>query len=237
MKKRSSLLAGALISIGLLVLIGAAVGAWLSDGVNPSYATLRGKVEENSVVMSKIGRAWVTVAGRTALTDAKNEFTFEAVSVGRQPVTVAVPDDTSPSSSDAGRYEPYSTALNIRSGDNSVVLRLALTPVETYRRYATAYRKGHYWLAYKYIHPALKKNLTYEQYSGSFAGDKTLSVTMGGRRLIKKWFHPDLRKTFRNVIQVDRTVVGINRYGQRYTNKRRQHWQKVSGRWYILTPL
>ena len=59
---------------------------------------------------------------------------------------------------------------------------------------------------------------------------------MASQRVLKSWRSRWTKRTYHNVVEIDRTYVQ-EWLGRKYRDKTSQHWVKVKGIWYIVWDL
>jgi hypothetical protein len=192
------------------------VNVVLEDG------TISGLLKENAEVREAIKRATVTVAGQPATVQGAR-FEVEGVPVGDQTIEVV-----------AGGHQRYSKKITVSPGDNSVTVKLNLTPEETYMRYYQAYRFRRYRQAYLMVHPDVQSHFSYGRFvAANQSTGAVLSIKLFGTRSMGRWSPSYAHRNYRHIVAIDRAVRYQSSSGP-YTDNLTQHWQQIDGRWYII---
>jgi hypothetical protein len=185
--------------------------------------TVHGTLKENAVVVEPIAKAVVTIGGKSATMTNASHFAAEDVPVGTQQLVVVAPG-----------HARYAQQITVVPGENPVTVRLRLTPVETYMRYYAAYRFNRMREAHRFVHPDVKRHEGYKAFVKSMKqGGLVIGIKLFGSRTLSKWHAAFAKKTYRHVVAIDRSVRYQDAYGT-YSDNYTQHWQQISGRWYII---
>lgn len=188
---------------------------------------ISGRVLEQAQSPGILTAIGVRIGDSTATCDASGRFVMKGVAVGKADVSVV-----------ATGHESYKGSLDVKPGSNVCTFAPSLTPQEAYRRYYNAYRYIHYDLAYRYLHPDLKQKAPYNsiaKYGQAMnQGGPVLSIKMASSRTLRSWKCPVTKKTYRDVVEIDRTVEYSSGFGGVITDNASQHWVKLKGLWFIL---
>lgn len=200
----------------------------VSSGATPLVvklddARLTGRVVEAAVEPKPVTDAVIRCGNTTAAVEPDGAFAVAGLPVGKLDVTVEIP-----------AHETTTVALNLLAGSNTCTVTASLTATETYMRYYTAYKFCRYDFAYQYLHPDVRAKQSLSSYSKTMDGSgSTVSLTLGGTRLLPQWTSKYTKKTYSNVTEVDRTVV-IDLGGAKSSDSMAQHWVKVDGIWLLV---
>lgn len=249
-------LKGATVSIGTRSAKTSADGSFVLSGVDPKAKELRldvagfslqtvpivggadagqAVVLEDSSVTIHLSEAAVepvppkgvvVSSGNTTLTpDAKGQIDL----VGQQPGKLTL-------SVTGAAYETKTTALDLKAGSNEATITLSLTPTETYRRFSDSQKFNRYAIAWLYLHPdtqAYEKSIQNYADPKRMAGYTLVSMTMGQSHVLPSWTSETTKKTYSNVVEIDRTLV-LQILGQTITDNLSQHWVKIGDLWQFV---
>jgi hypothetical protein len=181
-----------------------------------------GTIRENAVVRETITNLRITVGGVHASIGSGGHFEATEVPVGQDTVLATSPG-----------HEVYRRTLTVTPGDNSLVIALNLTPVETYTRLLLAFQFARYREAYRFVHPDVAKHYPFGKFEKDFSYATIVSFRIIGSRRQASWKPPYLPRTYRDIVVIDRTEVEQDQWGT-YTDNYSQHWAQIGGRWYIF---
>jgi hypothetical protein len=187
-------------------------------------ASVSGLLLENAEVREPITGALVTVAGRSAAAMRGARFNVTEAPIGTQIAVVSAPGHA------LRRQE-----VELAPGANRVEIVLDLTPVETYSRYHTAYRLRRWREVHRYVHTDVKRHESYKAFVKGMARDAAVSgFELLDARPLEEWRSSWMRKTYRDVVAIDRVVRYSDVNGDCTEHCHTQHWQRIDGRWYII---
>jgi hypothetical protein len=181
-------------------------------------------LKENAEVREPIKKTTMTIGGVAVKGGKGARIDASSVPVGESVVVVTSPG-----------HLKAKQAITVKPGDNSVTIKLDLTPEETYMRYYAAYRFGRYRDSYSMIAPDVLKHYPYKKYvKDEKLPGTVVSLKLFGTKMLKSWRAKYLKKTYHEVAAVDRALrVEYPVYGTE-TDNRTQHWINIKGRWYIV---
>lgn len=225
-----AVLACALAAGALVMLSGPALSDDSSPSPSPSpspttpppVGSVHGALTENAVSKEPILKPVVTVAGMPATVKGQS-FEVAGVPVGPQPLVVSAPG-----------HAIFKRTIVVLPGDNTVDVQLQLTVRETYLRYFAAYNSSRFYLAYRMVHPDVRRHYTYRQYASYMRiFIPYLSMRIVSIRTLPKWTPTYLHKTYHNVKLATR-VLRYRCGTDICTERGVQRWHRVSGRWYCI---
>jgi len=186
-------------------------------------AVVRGVLTENAAVMKLVVNAKVTIAGVPATVSGQG-FTVANVPVGMQSMVASAPG-----------HVTLKKTIDVLPGQNTLTVALAITVGETYRRYFNAYNHARFRVAYRMVHPDVRRHQTLSQFAASIRPFLPwLSMRIVGIKTLAKWRPQYLGKTYYNVKAVDR-VLRYKCIDGVCAERGVRHWDRISGRWYLIS--
>lgn len=199
------------------------------EGQSASEATitlkdsaLKAAVVELAIEPTAIPSCTVFVGEATATVGPDGRFEVVGLPPGPIVVRVAAPS-----------HEPTETTITLLPSSNEASIDLSLTPEQTYLRYFEAYKFGRIVLAYKYVHPDIRKKQSLRVFTKDMQSTTAVSLVFGKTRTLAKWKSSLSKKSYSNVAEIDRTYTG-EYLGTRFTDNASQHWVKVAGIWFLI---
>lgn len=178
------------------------------------------RLEETALQPKPVRGAAVLVGRQAGSSVATGTYELKGLRAGPATITVTCTS-----------HEPTRTSIVLASGRNEVVVRLRLTPAETYSRYFEAYKAGQWRAAFAYLHPDVAKRESLASFTADMKDWGTpLSITMNRTKMLARWTSPKTTETYADVAEIDRTLV-TQKAGGRYVSSLPQHWVNVRGLW------
>lgn len=189
-------------------------------------SAVSGSVTEIAVEPKRVATGTVSIGELEMPIDANGTFSARGLATGEATLTVESPD-----------HDTRVIAVTLKPGDNAIETTMSITAKETYRRFNAAEKFARWKTAYKYMHPDVRKLVSYKKFKSMNAEDGTIvSLKLGDQRTVRKFTSKYTKKIYRgDVVQIDRTIVmQYPGYGN-LTDNTSQYWQRRDdGMWYFI---
>lgn len=160
-------------------------------------SALTGAVVELAIEPAAVPSCTVSVGEATAAIGP--DGTFEVVGLPPGPIVVRVA---------APSHEPTETTITLLPASNEASIGVSLTPEQTYLRYYEAYKFGRMALAYKYVHPDIRKKYSFKTYTKEMQSTTAVSLVFGKTRMLARWKSSMSKKSYLDVAEIDRIYTG-----------------------------